>query len=215
MQKWKKDPKLHSCKREEGKKKLDYYGTYVDEFLNADELRDWESFERCKKLWMFCDKHVGGFKEQCRVLDCGTKDGQFPEWLVQQGYDALGIDISKPYIEYALSKDRPVMDVDVCNMHFYDNIFDIVFSHHLLGLTSDYRIAIREMFRVTSPNGYFISLNDCPGNQKKHFHYISSSDDLKKEVSKCRGEVLYFDYFKNKKEFLIIIRKADFEWENI
>jgi len=213
MQNWKTDSKLHSCNRDSNlKKKLDYHKTYVKEFLDSDPLQDWPSFERCKGLWKFCEDNIVEFKKGIRVLDCGTKDGQFPEWLVSQGYDALGIDVSKKYVEYAESKGRPVMYTNVCKMHFYDDIFNVVFSHHILGLTPDYNVALREMFRVISRNGILITLNDCPGNPKKHYHYIRSVDDLRESLNKISMcNILYFDYYKNDKEFLIVLQKDDYE----
>ena len=58
MQKWKTDSNLHSCdtKKEKGQiiKKLDYNNVYINEFLDSDPLKDWESIDRCIRLFKFC-----------------------------------------------------------------------------------------------------------------------------------------------------------------
>ena len=89
-QKWKTDPALYNAPTEKNgvqtKKKLDYDTTYRHEFLDADPLRDWESIERCKWLWEWALEQIefGGLEcdpTKWSVLDVGTKDAQFPEWL--------------------------------------------------------------------------------------------------------------------------------------
>lgn len=209
-QKWKKDPKLYDCKRKGNKKDLDYYKTYIKEFLEQDELRDWESFERCKNLWNHCLSLVKNPIK--KVLDCGTKDGQFPEWLVKQGYDAVGIEIADSYVKYAQDRGRPVVKGDVCKMEYEDNTFDFVFSHHLLGLVEDYYKGLSEMFRITKVGGFMMTLNDVPGNPKKHYSYIKSMDTIMEYLSRMeKHKVIYIGpnpVFKNETEKIILIQKV-------
>lgn len=182
-QRWKKDPKLHSCPvevTEDGqvKKKMLYDDLYIKEFLDSDPIRDWESIERCIELWNFCMDEIEADTDPFKVLDCGTKDGQFPEWLLKEEgvKEAVGIEIADSYVTYAINRGRPVEKGDVCNLQFPDNEFDVVFSHHLLGLVEDYFKAMAEMFRVIKPGGYFITLNDVPGNPRKHYSFV---EDIK------------------------------------
>ena len=223
MQKWKIDSSLHSCDRKDGKKVLDYHTTYVDEFLNSDPIRDWESISRCGYLWDRFMKRLGDdegvysdFIESralsWKVLDCGTKDGQFPQWLRDIGIkDAIGIEISMDYVEYAQSKNRPVRYGDVCNMpEDWSDRFDCVFSHHLLGLTPDYQKGLDEMWRVLNPGGFLITLNDVPGNPKKHYSLITDSkifDDF--IVDNSNSEVLFNGYWKQEfpSEWVLMVKK--------
>lgn len=220
MQKWKTDKSLYDCERKtvnhQQIKKMDYNTTFVKEFLDQDPLRDWESFERCKDLWKFTLKTLNltlNDIKYWRVLDCGTKDGQFVEYLNEDDIEALGIDISEPYVKYAKEKGRNVDFGNVCNMHFFDNSFDIVFSHHLLGLTSNYFKGLSEMFRVCSK--YMVTLNDVPGNKKKHFSYIESpnvyNEWLKEpEFKNCKiiysGRNTYWKQGKN--EWILLLEKV-------
>lgn len=221
-QRWKTDPKLHSCDTYEDngqvKKNLEYEEVYVKNFLEQDELRDWESFERCKKLWEFCMEKVGLTMHDMigkTVLDCGTKDGQFPEYLTKHGIGAIGIDVSEPYIKYASERSRPVVYGDVCDMEFDDCCFDFVFSHHLLGLTSDYFKGMTEMYRVLKKDGYMVNLDNIPGNKKKHFSYIDSPKVLEEWLEKPEFtgyKVIYSGrnpYWKNDNEWILLLKKEN------
>jgi len=149
-------------------------------------------------------KNISGKK----VLDAGTKDGQFTQYLNDNGYDCTGIEIDDAYVEYAKSKNRNVIKNNICDMTFENNTFDIVFSHHVLGLCPDYLQAYRELFRVVKPNGYIVTLNDIPGNKKKHYSLIKNVDELNVIMDKCPiHNKIFYDY-KTKPEFIVILQKC-------
>jgi len=212
-QKWKTDPTLHSCERVGGKKKLEYGTTYVDEFLNSDPLRDWESIDRCKALWLWAQRtarlnHTRAMK--MKVLDCGAKDGQFPEWLKDMVTESLGIEISEPYVNYCKERNRPVVYGDVCNLpQDWSNKWDFVFSHHLLGLTPDYWKGLTEMFRCTAPGGYMLTLNDVPGNPKKHYSLIEDDSIFQKFIEGHECEVIFNGRWNEnfEKEWVLYVKK--------
>jgi ubiquinone/menaquinone biosynthesis C-methylase UbiE len=222
-QKWKEDPKLYNCDRTRNgeqwsmQKALDYHSTYVDEFLNKDPLRDWESIDRCKKLWEFSITEILTKEPEPnieKVLDCGTKDGQFPEWLLETAEnvkEAVGIEISPDYVKYAQEKGRPVVYGDVCNLpEEWTEKFDVVFSHHLLGLTPDYWKGLSEMYRVTKQGGYMVTLNDVPGNPRKHYSYIEDETIFGKFVDENHANIIYNHKHPNRdfpKEWIFLIQK--------
>jgi len=214
-QRWKTDKKLYASPTiKEGsqvKKDLDYENIYIKEFLDSDPLRDWESIERCKWLWNWCINFLVNDpsfnKGSNSVLDCGTKDAQFPEWLREEGFMSVGIELSESYIKYATKKGRPIMLMDVCNMTFEDDQFDFVFSHHLHGLTPDYMKALDEMYRVSK--NYMVALNQVPGNPKKHYSYIENSNIFHEFTDKHECKVLYNDYLETgfSNEWVIFVEK--------
>jgi len=222
-QKWKTDPKLHSCNTVDNNgqlnKELDYEKTYIKEFLDSDPIKDWESIDRCIKLWEFFDDLVGyklnPNKSELFILDCGTKDGQFPEYLKLMDYKSIGIEISQQYVKYANSLNRNVEYGDVCNLKYKDNTFDVVFSHHLLGLVSDYKLALKEMMRVLSTYGYLVTLNDIPGNKKKHYSYIEDISIVKNWLLSPEfpdNRIIYFDrnpLMPNTNEKILILEKRE------
>lgn len=214
MQKWKTDPTLHSCDRKNNKKCLDY-DVYKDEFLENDPIQDWPSFKRCQSLWRFFNSvKPKKFKKKNILLDIGTKDGQFPEWInetIGDSFKATGIEISDEYVKYAQEKRRPVEKGDICNLQYKDRSVDIVFTHHCLGLCPDYKKGIEESMRVLKKFGYFITCNSVPGNKKKHYDYIESPETYKEWLKNFpKHKVVYFDYWKPKEfpdEFVMILQK--------
>lgn len=215
-QNWKHDKKLYNAptikENNQITKQLDYDTDYRDNFLECDPLRDWESINRCKFLWKWSvekvlDEFENYYITNCSVLDCGTKDCQFPEWLVKNGISAIGLEYSKSYVEYATKKERPIRYGNVCDMEFDDNTFDFVFSHHLHGLLPDYLKGLQEMYRVSKK--YMICLNHVPGNPKKHYSYIDSPQIFYDFIKSVNCEVLYNDYldtgFEN--EWVLFLEK--------
>jgi len=219
-QKWKVDPSLHSCKTVEDngqvKKTLDYDETYVNEFLEQDPMRDWESISRCIDLFKYCLTKVTTDIKGKSLLDVGTKDGQFVEYTKSLGMDSLGIEISDGYVKWAQDKGRNVIKGNVCDLpKDWDCKFDVTFAHHVLGLTPDYFKAITEMFRVTKIGGIMLLLNDIPGNPKKHFSYVDSTDTYKewlKHDDLNPHEVVYFGKNPNmpeSKEHILFLKKKE------
>jgi len=216
-QKWKTDPKLYGCDRtEDGKKKLDYETTYVKEFLDADPLMDWPSFDRCKDLWFWAMRQAKlnhtRLKEMT-VLDCGAKDGQFPEFLVPITKESLGVEISDPYVQYCQERKRPVIKGDVCNLpEDWTDKWDFTFSHHIIGLVEDIDKALSEMFRVTKPEGYILTCLDIPGNDRKHYSYIENESIFQKFYENNPCEVVFNGRWNEQnfaKEWVFYLKKYE------
>ena len=219
-QRWKEDPTLFNCETVrdgyEERKELDYDTTYVEEFLNQDPLRDWESIDRCKALWFWALRKAELELEDIKnfkILDCGTKDGQFVEFLDGSVEESLGLEFSLPYVEWASEKGRAVLYGDVCKMtemYKWENHFDFVFSHHLLGLTPDYMGALREMFKVMQPGGYMVTCNDIPGNSRKHYSYIESSKIFNQFIFESNLKVIHNERWNPDfpREWVLFIQKG-------
>ncbi len=120
------------------------------------------------------------------MLDAGTKDAQFPQWLNSQNFIALGLEIDPNYIKYAESKERPIKHGDICNIDFPNNSFDVIFAHHVLGLCPSYKKAYQEMLRVA--NKYIVTLNQVPGNPKKHYSLINNKEEVENEQGESNGK---------------------------
>lgn len=212
-QKWKTDESLYGAPTKVNgsqiNKKLDYSTVYRKEFLDCDPLRDWESINRCIWLWEWAMEQIDSnfsFTENT-VLDIGTKDGQFVDFLIANSIDALGIEYSEPYVRYAQEKGRNVEQGDACDLELEDGTFDFVFAHHVHGLMPDYLKGLQEMYRVT--NRYMLALNQVPGNPRKHYSYIDSPQIFHDFVESVDCKVIYNDYldtgFSN--EWVIFLEK--------
>jgi hypothetical protein len=115
-QKWKTDESLYAAPTEVNgeqiNKKLDYETVYVKEFLDCDPLRDWESIDRCIWLWEWAINQIIDWDGESivktmmdwKVLDVGTKDGQFVDYLGKQQYRCIGYRIFNAICEVCIGK---------------------------------------------------------------------------------------------------------------
>jgi SAM-dependent methyltransferase len=212
-QKWKTDESLYGAETEvmgdQITKKLDYDTVYRKEFLDSDPVKDWDSVSRCIWLWEWALEFTEENPIDWYVLDVGTKDCQFPMHLVETGTMAVGVEYSKEYVDYADKLGRPIVYGDACNLGFEDDTYDLVFSHHVHGLVSDYRKALDEMYRVSSK--YMIALNQVPGNPRKHYSYINSPQIFHKFVEDKGCRVIYNDYLDTGfiNEWVIFVEKNE------
>jgi hypothetical protein len=218
MTKWKNMTSITNCDTikndKQLNKKLDYEKVYKPNVLDADPIRDWESFERCKNLWNWSLKLIKMnpyIEEDFRVLDNGTKDGQFCDWLQKNGIPSLGLEISEEYVKYATELNRPVELGNVCDENWNYEGWNYVFSHHVLGLTPSYELSLENMWKATVENGYMITLNDVPGNPKKHYSYISDTRIFSDFIVKHRNEIkIIWNGYWNKElpsEYVFFVKK--------
>ena len=85
--------------------------------------------------------------KQCDVLCIGARDIIEVNYIRSKGAKrVIGIDL------YSTDKDIHVMDMH--NMMFSDNSFDIVYSSHSLEHSYDIQQVVNEIIRVARPNAY-------------------------------------------------------------
>ena len=89
--------------------------------------------------------------KDCRkILDAGCGTGRFAKPLQALGFEVVGIDISAKMLEKAKEKGaKNLLLSDVCFLPFTDSSFDAAISIHVLHLVRGWKIALRDMVRVT------------------------------------------------------------------
>ena len=94
------------------------------------------------------------------ILDAGCGTGVFTTDMLAKGARVVGLDISAPMLQYALSKtpDYPFMPVraDIRQLPFKSNFFDKVVSITALEFVAEGQMAVDELFRVTKPGGVVV-----------------------------------------------------------
>jgi SAM-dependent methyltransferase len=98
-------------------------------------------------MWLFLQQKTDFFTRPKRVLHVA------PEQCFHQKFKNLG------HLDYITADlDSPLADVnlDVQQMPFSDNDFDVVFCNHVLEHVEDDKKAMREILRVLKPGGYAI-----------------------------------------------------------
>jgi SAM-dependent methyltransferase len=90
-----------------------------------------------------------------RVLDLGCGKGATVAWLLEQRYDAYGIDVRDDYIENGrayVGSDRLAV-LEGSDYPYPDNFFDIVISNQVFEHVSDLDGLAREVSRTTKVGG--------------------------------------------------------------
>ena len=114
-------------------------------------------------------KFIGNLKDK-KVLDAGCGDGFNTRLLAKKGALVTGIDISKNMIKYSQQEeDKKPFGIkyevaSMSNLSFLnDKTFDVIVSFMALMDCSDYKGAIKELFRILKKDGelFFSVLHPC------------------------------------------------------
>lgn len=87
----------------------------------------------------------------CRtILDVGTGTGRFAQYLVDSGFNVVGIDVSLAMMAKAREKKlRNLVQADAHHLPFRDGAFDGAIMIHILHLVRDWTQVVGEVGRVT------------------------------------------------------------------
>ncbi len=124
----------------------------VDNRENARCL-DCNSMERHRLLW----KYLNGKKEfegnmKFSMLHFAPQRKFLSKFSENQNIDYTPCDLNPETYEY-FNIDR-IHKVDVLNIPFEDNSFDVVICNHVLEHVDDYIVAMKELFRVMRKGGW-------------------------------------------------------------
>lgn len=103
--------------------------------------------EVMRKIVQAFVKELKGYRT---VLDIGVGTGRFAKPLQENGFEVVGIDISRDMTQNARKKGvKDLLLGDACSLPFRDTYFDAALSVHVLHLISEWQTALREICRVT------------------------------------------------------------------
>ncbi len=128
-----------------------------------------------EELFQFGDRYLGGLRGR-RVLDFGCgKYFPYSLLLADRGVDVIGVDVDRlntdrdppdaihawliRYLEQEIGHRLPLETVKLAGydgrtLPFYDDTFDMMFSHSVFEHLADVTHVVREMHRVLKPGGY-------------------------------------------------------------
>jgi len=85
-----------------------------------------------------------------RVLEIGVGTGRYAVPLQKSGIHVVGVDISRPMIEFGLAKGlRDVVFAEGAHLPFGPRSFDVATTNHVLHLVANWREVFAEIARVT------------------------------------------------------------------
>ncbi len=113
--------------------------------------------------WML---HAVGDVAHRKVIDLGCGEGRFSRMLAERGALVTGVDLCRPFIEYATSHRIAGEAYLIGDMEDLSDVpsaeFDIAVSYVTLVDVSNVRRAVGEAFRVLRPGGRFVVCNLHP-----------------------------------------------------
>ena len=111
-----------------------------------DETRGFPVFVMDKIIETLRDELEGCLS----VLDVGVGTARFLKPLQANGHYVVGVDVSSKMLRKAAERGmRNLLIGSVCSLPFGDDSFDVTVSAGLLHLIKEWRVALREISRVT------------------------------------------------------------------
>jgi SAM-dependent methyltransferase len=191
-------------------------------------MQSWEAIYKTEGI-VFKDIHPAFttltpfFKKNdvSRILDLGSGSGRHVLWLVKNGFEVYGLDISPTGVDITkrlLQERNLIADVRIGDIYkklpYSDRFFDVIISiqtlHH--NTLTNINLLVAEMERVLVSNGYIFITVPAKMNQAKHFkrlekdtyvpidgmerglpHHYFNEDELRNTFFNFRFQQFYID----------------------
>jgi SAM-dependent methyltransferase len=113
-------------------------------------------------------EYLAGYRGS-KLLDLGCGRGEFLHGFARQGFDAVGVDRSRPS-EPKFSEPVIEADYEKSALPFADGEFSVLFSKSVFEHMTDISALLRECHRVLSPEGRMLTLVPDWTAQWRHFY---------------------------------------------
>jgi SAM-dependent methyltransferase len=113
-------------------------------------------------------EYLAGYRGS-KLLDLGCGRGEFLHGFARQGFDAMGIDRSRPS-EPKFSEPVIEGDYEKSGLPFANSEFSVLFSKSVFEHMTDISALLRECHRVLSPAGRMVTLVPDWTAQWRHFY---------------------------------------------
>ena len=143
--------------------KARFYDTIADEF---DTLSN--QYDTRRRLEIVFDELLASTVLAGQsVLDVGCGSGWFSQWAASRGARVTSLDIGVRLLDQTRRKCATrAVAADACHLPLASDSFDAVISSECIEHTTDPRLALREIHRVTRPGGVLVV---TVPNQRWHF----------------------------------------------
>lgn len=135
------------------------------------DVRNWSKFIS------FCNNYLKYNSQNHKALEIGSRRGGLSLYLALNKYSVICSDVGSAITLKSLSKDKHQKynvssqitydSVNVLNIKYPDNFFDLVMFKSVLGnlVTKDNQeLALREIYRILKPNGVLLFAENAVGN---------------------------------------------------
>ncbi len=138
---------MYSKEYFEGDFRCGHAGSYFEEG-SLEHLVDTGLLQRIKQ-----------YKPSGKFLEIGCAGGAFLDAARKEGYDVTGVEFSEDASAIARKKfNLQVITGDITDAKFTDNVFDVVFMGDVLEHLPDPVTTVKEIHRITAPEGMLVLL---------------------------------------------------------
>ncbi len=130
------------------------------------------SLERHRLLWLFLKKKTDFFKVDKKMLHIAPEQCFYHKFKAQKNIDYTTADLESPLAD---------VKMDIQNMPFKNNEFDVLFCNHVLEHIEDDKKAMSEIFRVLKKGGFAILQIPIDRSLKKTYEDPRITDPIERE----------------------------------
>ena len=127
--------------------------------------------ERHRLIWLFLKNETGLFTDETSLLHFA------PEEFFQKQFRLM---TNLSYVSADLNSPKAMLKMDITDISFRDNVFDMVLCSHVLEHIHDDRKAMSEMFRVLKPGGLLVAVVPMKGERTEEDLSVTSPKERKR-----------------------------------
>jgi predicted SAM-dependent methyltransferase len=130
------------------------------------------SLERHRLLWLFLKNKTNFFTENLKVLHVAPEQPVYKKFRKMKNLVYTTADLNSPIADVKL---------DIQNIPFDDDSFDVVICNHVLEHVKDDKKAMSEIFRILKKDGFALLQVPIDVNRKKTFEDPTITDPKERE----------------------------------
>lgn len=130
------------------------------------------SLERHRLLWLYLKEKTSFFSENLKLLHVAPEYCFIKRFKSLKNLEYTTADLNSPWAD---------VKMDIQDIPFSDNSFDVIMCNHVLEHVDDDKKAISEFFRVMKPGGWGIFQVPIDSTKEKTFEDKSITDPKQRE----------------------------------
>ncbi len=130
------------------------------------------ALERHRLMWLYLKQETNFFSEPAKLLHVAPEHCFIKRFEALPNIDYITADLESPWAK---------VKMDVQNIPFEENTFDIVFCNHIMEHVDSDLQALSELYRVMKPNAWGIILSPINPARKVTYEDPSIVDPLERE----------------------------------
>lgn len=137
------------------------------------------ALERHRLMWLYLQNETDFFDSKSENFENRKILHVAPEYCFIKRFEKL---YGENYVTADIESPLAKVKMDIQNIPFADESFDIVFCNHILEHVENDRLAMSEMFRIMRPGGWGIMLSPVNFSRETTYEDASITDPGQREL---------------------------------